>query len=80
MQRKMQIQQIRLKNMFEKPMRCRQLFYEIYSNKRPKLVNFGIQNREKSALDLNLEAKRHQVGAQRALGAPREAPRAPKGS
>ena len=39
----------------------------------PKIV-------KKVTFDVNFEAKRHQVGAYRALGAPREAPRAPKGS
>ena len=42
-------------------------------------TNFGAKLAQKVVLDLNLEAKKHQVRAQNALGAPRDTPRAPKG-
>ena len=64
MQEDAKIEQKRVKNMFEKQMRGQHRFCCVFCSKIcPKLVNFGVRIMKKVTLDVNLEAKKHRVGA-----------------
>ena len=64
MQEDAKIEQKRDKNMFEKQMRCQHRFFVYFAQKNtPNLKILESKIMKKITFDVNLEAKRHRVGA-----------------